>query len=189
MKYNLLYTGLWGLRPYQVIELWGIKEAECKISNRGLSKEKVSSNHMQQKQHESWPLLQKKDIPRQGPHCVLRYTYLPQRGLRKCLKVNSVAHSDWRYRANSILSPTPRSSWYSELRKIFWRRIIMLRLLPLLSLAVSLPSDKTTVSWICELFFLFLLVILCFTCYISIEIMDTHLMVQIEIVHDIRGKN
>ena len=85
------------------IELWGIKEAECKISNRGLSKEKFSSNHMQQKQHESWPLLQKKDIPRQGPHCVLRYTYLPQRGLRKCLKVNSVAHTDWRYRANSLV--------------------------------------------------------------------------------------
>ena len=183
MEYNLLYTGLWGLRPYQVIELWGIKEAECKISNRGLSKEKFSSNHMQQKQHESWPLLQKKDIPRQGPHCILRYTYLPQRGLRKCLKVNSVAHTDWRYRANSLvllLDPL------DILNKEFWRRIIMLRLLPLLSLAVSLPSDKTTVSWICELFFLFLLVILYFTRYILIEIIDNQLIVQIGIV---RAKN
>ena len=85
------------------IELWGIKEAECKISNRGLSKEKFSSNHMQQKQHESWLLLQKMTKPRQVPHCILRHTYLPQRGLRKCLKVNSVAHTDWRYRANSLV--------------------------------------------------------------------------------------
>ena len=86
-------------------------------------------------------------------------------------------------------SVTFSASASTGLSDCFWRRIIMLRLFPLLSLAVSLPSDKTTVSWRCELFFLFLLVFLYFTCYISIELMDSQLMVQIEIGYDTSGKN
>ena len=78
-------------------------------------------------------------------------------GLSKCLKVNSVSSTHLTYTIKPTTIPQSSILLTFLTKNKSWRRIVMLRLLPLLRLAISLPvepADKTSVSWRYGQFFL-----------------------------------